>query len=318
MLDFLKLCLENMADERPHKKPLKNQPDLNSGGALSPLERYLSKQKQEKAALAAKVAPPKPVRASLGQASQKAPTPAAAPASLKQNKPSVERESSERPSLSNIQRPAPTEPDQPASLGRWESVAESRFNETEPHARESVAPARPSAPDVDFIKPMTDASLTPDGLQNADFGPRLIAWLIDGCILLFISYFAEKIALALLAVAFGSVIDAHRDGLSAAVKLCVIYAYYGYFYPVKGASPGKMMLGLEVLDTDGVTRLTPWKAFFREAIGKTISFIPFAMGYVIVLIRADHRALHDLLFDTRVIRKSESGKSCKTQSQSLP
>ena len=303
-----------MADDRSPKKPLHKQNEPSSGGLLSPLERYLVKQKQEKATLAQKEAAARPPAPKSSQkVTQK---PSAPPSSATSVPPSKEK-----PSLANIQRPASTEPAQPASLSRWESVAENRLSETEVRARESGAPPIPpgvraearadlaagarAANDVDFIQPITDAELHTDGQRNAEFGPRFIAWMIDACILLFITYFAEKIVLTLVSLPLGPMAETYREGFSSIIKLGVIYAYYGYFYSVKGASPGKMLLGLEVLDTDGVTRLTPSKAFFREAIGKLISFIPFAMGYIIVLIRADHRALHDLLFDTRVVRKNE-------------
>lgn len=167
------------------------------------------------------------------------------------------------------------------------------------------AAAAGATPAEDRTSPITHNDTQPDGLINVDFGPRFIAALIDGCILWAVSIPVTRVATAVLALAFGSVVELHHDGIAQLIWLALIYAYYGYFYPTKGASPGKMLMGIEVLNPDGRTRLTPWKAFFREALGKFISMVPFFMGYLIIMIRADHRALHDLLFDTRVVRKHQ-------------
>lgn len=192
------------------------------------------------------------------------------------------------------------------------------MSETEQRAREAGAPAvPPSRPDdpavqiryepiahtaapVDEWRPITDTLPSEDGIPNADFGIRAIATIIDWVIIGVLETVAQKILFSLLGI---SIPRQSLEGFQWLFYLAVVYGYYGYFYSVKGASPGKLLLGLEVTGLDGQTRITPLRAFLREAIGKFISAVPFFMGYVIVMIRLDHKALHDLLFDTRVIRK---------------
>lgn len=296
---------------------------------MSALERYLAKQKAEKAR-AQSAAPPPPKDKSRLFARAEAQAQAYADSKNKPSQKAAPTDSrakpvfgpGERPSLAGIERP---EPLQPPTLSRWESVAESRLSESESEtendrrAREAGAPvAPPSHPSqtvytpiedsseihdrspIDEWRPITDSTLAADGIQNADFGVRLIAAFIDGAIIFCLDFIAKKVLFAVLGLTLGGRMF---DGLDWLAYLLLIYSYYGYFYSVKGASPGKMLLGLEVTGLDGVTRLTPWRAFFREAIGKFISAVPFLMGYIIVMIRLDHRALHDLLFDTRVVRK---------------
>ena len=130
-----------------------------------------------------------------------------------------------------------------------------------------------------------------------------MATLIDWVIVAALNYVAQKFLATALGLAAGR---ASVEGIGFFANVIVIYAYYGYFYSVKGASPGKLLLGLEVTGLDGVTRLTPWRAFFRESIGKFISAVPIFTGYIIVMIRLDHRALHDLLFDTRVVHRKSA------------
>ena len=78
--------------------------------------------------------------------------------------------------------------------------------------------------------------------------------------------------------------------------------YYGWFYSRRGASPGKMVMGLKIVDAQTGLYLSPMRAFFRETLGKTISAIPFLIGFLVAAFRIDHKALHDLIFDTTVVR----------------
>ncbi len=78
--------------------------------------------------------------------------------------------------------------------------------------------------------------------------------------------------------------------------------YYGFFYTQKGASIGKLALGLEVIDARTGRYLSFWSAILRETIGKTFSFAICMIGFLMAALRYDHRAFHDLLFETVVVR----------------
>jgi uncharacterized RDD family membrane protein YckC len=69
-----------------------------------------------------------------------------------------------------------------------------------------------------------------------------------------------------------------------------------------GATPGKKMLGIHVVDAKTYKEMTNKQAIIRY-IGYIVSTIPLAMGFVMVGFRKDKRALHDLLADTVVIYK---------------
>jgi uncharacterized RDD family membrane protein YckC len=286
--------------------------DEKNDKPMSALERYLAKQKADKARAQAAASAAAPKDKSRLFARAEAQAQAYADSKNKPPPAAPVFKNNERPNLSGIERP---EPVQPPSLSKWESVAESRLNETEVRAREAGAPVAPpprdpaSAPSeipewkpVDEWRPITDSTLN-DGIPNADFGVRFIATLIDWSIVMALDYIAQKILVVVVGISTGR---QWAEGLNLIANALVIYGYYGYFYSTKGASPGKLLLGLEVTGLDGVTRLTPWRAFFREGIGKFISAVPLLTGYIIVMIRADHRALHDLLFDTRVVRRKGS------------
>ena len=300
-----------MPSDRPPKKP--GSPETNESKS-SALERYLAKQKLEKQNLEKKEKLTRPTpksapRSSLLGAFLKSPNPVAGEAVAKTS-PSRDivatRNFKAKPSLHGIERPPSNEPPQPASLKRWESVADAQAGAPPippgPAVRVTIDRATPSRT-VDEISPITDSQLEPDSLRPGEFGPRFIAYMVDICILGALLWPLRSAANLILGTVTGGLVTTKSDGVDTLLYFGLLYAYYGYFYSTKAASPGKLLMGLEVYNPDGQTKMTAWKAFFREAIGKLISTIPFLMGFIIVLIRSDRRALHDLLFDTRVVNR---------------
>ena len=66
------------------------------------------------------------------------------------------------------------------------------------------------------------------------------------------------------------------------VLQAVTFIYFGWFYREKGATPGKMIFGLEI-STDaalrGDERLSYIRSYLRESIGKFLSTILLCMGF---------------------------------------
>jgi len=69
-----------------------------------------------------------------------------------------------------------------------------------------------------------------------------------------------------------------------------------------GATPGKKVLGIHVVDAKTYQEINNKQAIIRY-IGYIISTIPFGIGFLMVAFRKDRRALHDLLAETVVIYK---------------
>lgn len=93
------------------------------------------------------------------------------------------------------------------------------------------------------------------------------------------------------------------QAVSWGLYLVAAFLYYGLFYSKRGATPGKMVMGLRVVDSVTGANVTLWKAFFRETIGKLCSTITLLFGYIMVGMREDKKALHDLMFGTQVLHK---------------
>ncbi len=243
----------------------------------TPLERYLEKQK--------KTREPKPP--SSIEARRQATTSPASP---------VKSETQQASFSKAFKREAPASVPTPASTPPVPPTASASSSNWTP-----ATPALPAPPRVTGAEPGT-----------ADVGSRFIAYLTDLVILWCIQWPITKVVLGALGLVSMGFVTEVREGITFLISYTVLFFYYGYFYTKKGASPGKMLLGLAIYDETSGAYLTPWKAFFREAVGKFISAIPFFIGYVVALFRDDRRALHDLLFDTRVVRNitpSQSGNS---------
>lgn len=69
-----------------------------------------------------------------------------------------------------------------------------------------------------------------------------------------------------------------------------------------GATPGKKLLGIHVVDAASYEDINNKQAIIRY-IGYIISTIPLGAGFLMVGLRKDKRALHDLLAETVVIYK---------------
>ncbi len=64
---------------------------------------------------------------------------------------------------------------------------------------------------------------------------------------------------------------------------------------------GKLVLNMKVINRRNGKDLKFVEMFFRETLGKFISLIFFAIGFIWIMIDNEHRAWHDLVFGTLVV-----------------
>jgi uncharacterized RDD family membrane protein YckC len=91
--------------------------------------------------------------------------------------------------------------------------------------------------------------------------------------------------------------------LSSAFNIIISIMYVGFFYSRKGATPGKMLFKLSVVNANDGTYLTFTQAAMRDTLGKFVSSIIFLIGFIMAAFDPNKRALHDRMFGTQVIRK---------------
>lgn len=175
-------------------------------------------------------------------------------------------------------------------------------------------------PELKWDLPIAPPVLPPEpevpALVNAEFPIRVAAFLVDLFILA-----------ALFSVVTMPWADTYRELQEAALResakaakdnpdLTVVLRFYAVFLgtllPLRfayvvgfhgalGATPGKLLLGLRVVQLDGEPLGFPRAIarFFAELV----SVSAVGVGYLLASLHPERRALHDLVAGTRVIRR---------------
>ena len=82
--------------------------------------------------------------------------------------------------------------------------------------------------------------------------------------------------------------------------LFVAYVIWAFVLFARGTTPGKNFLGIRVVKEDGISAGF-WTMLIREWIGKTISGLIFALGFIWILFDRDNQGWHDKLMRTYVV-----------------
>jgi uncharacterized RDD family membrane protein YckC len=145
----------------------------------------------------------------------------------------------------------------------------------------------------------------------AGFWIRAAAYLID-YIIMFIVSLVFQIPMAIINQGMGMNGGGSESGaalglfifLNILVSLLALganVAYHTYFLGKYEATPGKMIVGIKVVVSDG-SKITYLRAFGRFW-AKILSGLILAIGYIMAGFDDQKRALHDYICDTRVIYK---------------
>jgi uncharacterized RDD family membrane protein YckC len=139
------------------------------------------------------------------------------------------------------------------------------------------------------------------------FWRRVLAFVLDGSIILVLQTPVGSLLFGLaVLLPLPSVPGYVKEGLTWVFNIGVAGVYFGYFYSRFGATPGKAVLGLRVLDEATGFYPSTARSLYRELVVKTFSVIltlgiaPLCVGF-----RRDRRALHDFASRSRVVHVSE-------------
>ena len=153
-----------------------------------------------------------------------------------------------------------------------------------PNCGETVLPEASFCPRCGAATDQVTATvLDVDHVEYMGFWIRLAAWVIDNVVLLVPSLLAESVL-----PFWGPVI------------VGTLYAVL--FIGLKGQTPGKMALGIQVVDERGNIPGIG-RAVLREIIGKFVSTLVVLLGFLWVGWDAQKRGWHDYIGGTYVIRK---------------
>lgn len=89
-------------------------------------------------------------------------------------------------------------------------------------------------------------------------------------------------------------------GRAWVVALLVPWLYYWLFIGLKGQTPGKMAVGIRVVDRRGDTPGLG-RAALREVVGKTVASIPLYLGFLWIAWDGRKQGWHDKIAGTYVV-----------------
>jgi uncharacterized RDD family membrane protein YckC len=98
---------------------------------------------------------------------------------------------------------------------------------------------------------------------------------------------------------------AHAAGILG-LWIALWWCYFAVGWGLLGATAGKLMLGVRIVDHRGRYPIGLSRAFLRLA-AYSVSSVTLGMGHLLIVLRPDRRALHDVLAGTWVVRREHSG-----------
>ncbi|MBV8816714.1 MAG: RDD family protein [Acidobacteriaceae bacterium] len=157
-----------------------------------------------------------------------------------------------------------------------------------------------------YAQKLREGVLSTGRFTYGGFWIRFGAVLIDGIILWVVNLIPSILIFG--ATGFGRMNTAQdlsrlfaTEGILILISLGLGFTYETVFIGKFGATPGKMVCRLKVVNADG-TPVTMQKAAARWA-AKLISSFTLLIGYIMAAFDEEKRALHDRICDTRVIVK---------------
>jgi uncharacterized RDD family membrane protein YckC len=133
-----------------------------------------------------------------------------------------------------------------------------------------------------------------------------------GAVTRFAAFVIDIVVIATLFSLFGHVvefvvsvlsddrIEVARGTLGSRIALGVwAFVYFAHPLAVSGRTFGMAVAGIRVVRTDG-SDINGWHAVLR-VLALPLSFLLFGLGLLLILLRRDRRALHDLIASTAVV-----------------
>jgi uncharacterized RDD family membrane protein YckC len=147
------------------------------------------------------------------------------------------------------------------------------------------------------------AQAVPASAQAVGFWPRLGAYLIDGLVLQGIFSAIWGLTPVNIPKMSNGLPDLEamvaQLGPQLVGRFLIQMAYSVFMNGQFGATLGKLAIGARIVNLDG-SRIGFGKAFVRF-LGTLLSQLTLFIGYLMVAVREDKRALHDLIAKTRVV-----------------
>lgn len=160
--------------------------------------------------------------------------------------------------------------------------------------------------------PETNPYAAPAAKVGGEFGARATFYGYAGFWRRFAAYFLDSIIMGIVGAVFGGVVGAAivasgsqiTQGVNIAIQLVSFLIGLSYFAVMESSSSqatlGKMALGVKVTDLHG-RRITLGRAIGRY-LGKILSGLILAIGFIMAAFTEKKQALHDMIAGTLVVK----------------
>ncbi len=151
------------------------------------------------------------------------------------------------------------------------------------------------------IQRLHEGVQSPNALEYAGFWIRAGAKMLD-----FLIFGVTNWAIIFAILTISNLSITTPEGIKTVNTISVLlnipsYGIMIFLLGRYGATPGKMIFGLKVIKSDS-GRVTYLRAFCRF-LSEILSSFTLLIGYIMVAFRQDKTGLHDIICNTRVIRK---------------
>lgn len=163
------------------------------------------------------------------------------------------------------------------------------MDEQNQNEMQNQAPADITATAPAAVPNATTNVAAPTG-EYATFISRFLAVLIDGLIFMVLNLVIMKV--------FGRFYASFGNLFS----FLLISIYSIYFLVNFGATLGKQAMGIRVQDKETGQNISYTTAVLREVVGKLVSSMVLAIGYIWMLFDANKQCWHDKIANTVVIK----------------
>jgi uncharacterized RDD family membrane protein YckC len=134
---------------------------------------------------------------------------------------------------------------------------------------------------------------SPEKGKKANLFARWVAWFLDPVIAVLLYFIAIGV--------FGAM--SHDLGITMAILFPLAYIIWFLVLLRQGLTPGKKLLGLQVVNSQTGQIPGFGKMFLREIIGRILSGLFLGLGYFWALFDKNSQAWHDKLAGTVVVKR---------------
>ena len=143
--------------------------------------------------------------------------------------------------------------------------------------------------------------MTLEATVYAGFWRRAVAFWLDSLLLNGLSVLFLALFLRGFGLSASDLGGFEAQLMSVGMYACLAFLYYSVMHFRWGATLGKKLLGVKVLDAETGQGIAAGQSMLRS-VTSVLSYLPFAMGYFMAIWDSKKRTLHDRLSGTVCIR----------------